>query len=47
MGEEKRVACPFYPICKSPSKDLSWTCGESNVEQRCVNYHILKNRLEW
>jgi len=45
MSEEKRVTCPFHPVCSSPSKSLDWACGEGKMENRCVNYHILKNRV--
>jgi len=44
--EEKRVACPFHAVCTSPSKDLNWACGEGDMEQRCITYHVLKNRLK-
>ncbi|MCD6325144.1 hypothetical protein J7L97_02520 [Candidatus Bathyarchaeota archaeon] len=42
---EKRPVCPFYSVCKSPSKSLDWACGEGGMEQRCVTYYVLRNRL--
>jgi len=42
---KKRVACPFHAVCTSPSKDLNWACGEGDMEQRCITFHVLKNRL--
>ncbi|MCD6572112.1 MAG: hypothetical protein J7K62_02450 [Thermoplasmata archaeon] len=46
LPREKRPVCPFYSVCKSPSKSLDWACGEGDMEQRCVTYYVLKNRLE-